>query len=94
MRLWEGRYRVVADADKRASTGLPNVAFFPYDTLEAQIAKPDRWTPTPNDPNPSASNKSVAAKPNSDPIAASHITVPKITDETDLSKKIDLATAL
>ena len=82
------------DADKRASTGLPNVAFFPYDALEAQIAKPDRWTPTPNDPNPSASNKSVAAKPNSDPIAASHITVPKITDETDLSKKIDLATAL
>ncbi|OAA67038.1 aromatic amino acid aminotransferase [Niveomyces insectorum RCEF 264] len=28
--------------------GLPNVRFFPYDTLEAQIAKPERWTPSPN----------------------------------------------
>jgi DNA-binding transcriptional MocR family regulator len=30
----------------------------------------------------------------SEPMASSHITVPKITDETDLSKKIDLYTAL
>ncbi len=28
--------------------GLPNVQFFPYDTLEAKIAKPERWTPSPN----------------------------------------------
>ncbi|EHL01457.1 putative Aromatic amino acid aminotransferase C56E4.03 [Glarea lozoyensis 74030] len=30
--------------------GLPNAAFFPYDTLEAQIAQPERFKPTPNDP--------------------------------------------
>ncbi|CAK7220639.1 hypothetical protein SCUCBS95973_004227 [Sporothrix curviconia] len=28
--------------------GLPHVQFFPYDTLEAKIAKPQRWTPSPN----------------------------------------------
>ncbi|CAK7235339.1 hypothetical protein SBRCBS47491_009259 [Sporothrix bragantina] len=28
--------------------GLPHVQFFPYDTLEAKIAKPERWTPSPN----------------------------------------------
>lgn len=27
--------------------GLPHVSFFPYDTLEAQIATPDRWRPSP-----------------------------------------------
>ncbi|KIH88382.1 aromatic amino acid aminotransferase [Sporothrix brasiliensis 5110] len=30
------------------SFGLPNVQYFPYDTLEAKIAKPVRWTPSPN----------------------------------------------
>lgn len=29
-------------------SGLPHVQFFPYDTLEAKIAKPERWTPSPN----------------------------------------------
>ncbi|KAH6689607.1 aromatic amino acid aminotransferase 1 [Plectosphaerella plurivora] len=33
--------------------GLPNASLFPFDTLEAQTAKPERWTPTPNHP-PSA----------------------------------------
>ncbi|EFX01316.1 aromatic amino acid aminotransferase [Grosmannia clavigera kw1407] len=27
--------------------GLPHVSYFPYDTLEAQIAQPDRWLPSP-----------------------------------------------
>jgi hypothetical protein len=85
--------RLVADADKGIPTGLPNVAFFPYDTLEAQIAKPDRWTPTPNGPGPEAMGKNGHNTP-SEPMASSHITVPKITDEADLSKKIDLYTAL
>ncbi|KAH7361975.1 aromatic amino acid aminotransferase 1 [Plectosphaerella cucumerina] len=30
--------------------GLPNASLFPFDTLEAQTAKPERWTPTPNHP--------------------------------------------
>ncbi|KAL2023842.1 hypothetical protein VTK56DRAFT_1109 [Thermocarpiscus australiensis] len=69
--------------------GLPNVAFFPYDTLEAQAAKPERWTPSPNHPGePRVSSTS------SDPTAATHITVPKQVDESDPLKKVDLATVL
>ena len=30
--------------------GLPAEAYFPYDTLEANVATADRWKPTPNDP--------------------------------------------
>lgn len=71
---------------------MPNVKFFPYDTLEAQIAQPDRWTPTPNDPMGAAA---ATTKPSSDPsTAAAHITVSKVTAERDPMKKIDLATAL
>ncbi|CAK7567048.1 MAG: hypothetical protein SEPTF4163_005006 [Sporothrix epigloea] len=28
--------------------GLPHLQFFPYDTLEAKVAKPERWTPSLN----------------------------------------------
>ena len=67
--------------------GLPNVSLFPFDTLEAQVAKPERWTPTPNDP--------VPGKDSSEPDAASHITVPKSDASTpNPLKKIDLSTAL
>jgi DNA-binding transcriptional MocR family regulator len=77
------------------------VDFFPFDTLEAQVAKPERWTPTPN--NPSAEPLSAAlasvqlSKPSSsslEPHPASHITVPKINSEANPLKKIDLSTAL
>lgn len=30
--------------------GLPNNYYFPFDTLEAKVARPDRWQPTPNNP--------------------------------------------
>ncbi|KAI7096013.1 hypothetical protein KC343_g20593, partial [Hortaea werneckii] len=30
--------------------GLPNNYYFPFDTLEAKVARPDRWQPTPNKP--------------------------------------------
>jgi DNA-binding transcriptional MocR family regulator len=29
---------------------MPNVKYFPYDTLEAKVAKADRWEPSPNYP--------------------------------------------
>jgi len=70
--------------------GLPNVAHFPFDTLEAQTAKPERWTPSPNHPGESAALSSEEE----DPTAATHISVPKTLDESDLLKKIDLATVL
>ncbi|POS80289.1 aromatic amino acid aminotransferase [Diaporthe helianthi] len=79
--------------------GLPNLQFFPFDTLEAQTAKPERWTPSPNKPDGTddlaASTASLKINHSSDPAAASHITVPKsLSDESDFRKKIDLATAL
>jgi hypothetical protein len=31
--------------------GLPHSSFFPYDTLEAKVALPEQFEPTPNKPN-------------------------------------------
>ncbi|KAK0720065.1 pyridoxal phosphate-dependent transferase [Lasiosphaeris hirsuta] len=68
--------------------GLPNVRFFPFDTLEAQTASPERWTPSPNYPG------EPATPAPSEPDVAAHIAVPKISAESDYLKKIDLASAL
>ncbi|KAK4204278.1 putative aromatic amino acid aminotransferase [Triangularia verruculosa] len=60
--------------------GLPNAQFFPYDTLEAQAAKPERWSPSSGSSNPSGAN---------------HITIPHDdSSQKDILQKIDLATAL
>lgn len=67
------------------------MSLFPFDTLEAQVAKPDRWTPTPNDLDVSSLKLSSSSQ---DPSAASHITVPKTNGQVDPLKKIDLSTAL
>lgn len=78
--------------------GLPNASFFPYDTLEAAVALPERFTPTPNKPNEvdtipeklaaiSISNPSVAQ-------AASHIVVPHQSGQANPLQKIDLTSAL
>ncbi|KAJ9148243.1 Aromatic amino acid aminotransferase [Pleurostoma richardsiae] len=77
------------------SGGLPNVQFFPFDTLEAQTAKPERWTPTPNHRSGDDDlSQKLASTSFSSPLAASHITVPKALNETNPLKEIDLATAL
>ncbi|KFA63217.1 hypothetical protein S40285_04911 [Stachybotrys chlorohalonatus IBT 40285] len=69
--------------------GLPNDSLFPFDTLEAQVAKPERWTPTPNEPG-----QVLTVSSTSGPRPASHITVPKKVAEANPFKKIDLSTAL
>ncbi|KAK7749537.1 hypothetical protein SLS53_000113 [Cytospora paraplurivora] len=81
--------------------GLPNMRFFPFDTLEAQSAKPERWTPSPNEPGAagdlaaSTASLSISTGGGSDSAASSHITVPKsLSADTDIIKKVDLATAL
>lgn len=90
--------------------GLPNLRFFPFDTLEAQSAKPERWTPSPNEPPLVTGDGGLAGSMpsltlhnrhdasgggSSDSQAARHITVPKVmSPDTDVLKKIDLATAL
>ncbi|CCC10025.1 hypothetical protein SMACR_02605 [Sordaria macrospora] len=74
---------------KNLAGGLPNTKFFPFETLEAQSAKPERWQPTPNHPGDKDSNKK-------DPAAAepAHITVPTVSGEANPMKKVDVATAL
>ncbi|KAI3324995.1 aromatic amino acid aminotransferase 1 [Xylariaceae sp. AK1471] len=78
--------------------GLPNAQFFPFDTLEAQTANPDRWTPTPNRPGSDDALSSAMASTKislgSSPKTASHLVVPHDADTADLKEKIDLATAL
>ncbi|KAK9769074.1 putative Aromatic amino acid aminotransferase [Seiridium cardinale] len=82
--------------------GLPNASFFPFDTLEAQTARPERWTPTPNRPGADSLSSQLAstsisnprAKMTDDPSVASHITVPTYANTSDPLKKVDLATAL
>jgi DNA-binding transcriptional MocR family regulator len=72
---------------------------FPFDTLEAQIAQPQRWKPTPNDPNDPDEQLSekLAATPlkkDKDVSVAAHLTVPHSSAVPDLMQKIDLTTAL
>ncbi|KAI0471073.1 pyridoxal phosphate-dependent transferase [Xylariaceae sp. FL0804] len=69
--------------------GLPNARFFPFDTLEAQTARPDRWTPTANRPGGDEPSTSPSG-----PGVASHLVVPHDAPTTDLAQKIDLTTAL
>ncbi|KAK0727230.1 pyridoxal phosphate-dependent transferase, partial [Lasiosphaeria miniovina] len=80
--------------------GLPNVQFFPFDTLEAQTAEPERWTPSPNYPGesgavPASACAASTAAPTTTPVAAAHIVVPKAgSHDKDVVKRIDLETAL
>ncbi|KAM3474109.1 hypothetical protein MY8738_008058 [Beauveria namnaoensis] len=78
--------------------GLPNDELFPFDTLEAQTANPDRYQCTPNYPvSARESSRLISEKksPESDMNAASRrIKVPKTTPQADPLKRIDLSTAL
>ncbi|KAK6433346.1 hypothetical protein LTR95_010481 [Oleoguttula sp. CCFEE 5521] len=87
--------------------GLPNNYYFPFDTLEAKVAEPERWKPTPNepiDPPPahellsalSVSEKDGKAKPTSSPLnqPQSQIAVPHTSHQPNPIRKIDLSSAL
>jgi DNA-binding transcriptional MocR family regulator len=74
-------------------TGLPNAHYFPYDTLEASVALPNRWKPTPNGPvNPPSNGLDKLAI--SDDSKASRILVPHQSSAPNILRKIDLTTAL
>ncbi|KAF4445562.1 hypothetical protein F53441_10694 [Fusarium austroafricanum] len=93
--------------------GMPNVKYFPFDTLEAQISNADRWEPSPNYPDqvesltqslPSSTGRdnntqvnggdqNTSRNPDYDK-TSSRIAIPKILNEPDLTRKVDLATAL
>jgi DNA-binding transcriptional MocR family regulator len=88
--------------------GLPNNYYFPFDTLEAKVARPARWKPTPNDPidPPPDDEEAIAqlslkdgkkkAKAESSPLNQPQdaIAVPHTSDQDNPVKKIDLSTAL
>jgi DNA-binding transcriptional MocR family regulator len=67
--------------------GLPNPGYFPYDTLEAQVALPDRWDakpPKPVDPPTKPSGVHTSTRE----------LVPKDSPMPNPLQKIDLSTAL
>jgi DNA-binding transcriptional MocR family regulator len=74
-------------------TGLPNASYFPYDTLEASVATPTRFKPTPNDPvdPPTEELKKLNTK---DSLSAARVLVPHDSTEANILRKIDLTTAL
>jgi len=74
--------------------GLPNPHYFPFDTLEARSALPNRFKPTPIRPvdPPSAASKHKDAYLN-DPTPA-RVLVPHESKEPNLLHRIDLNTAL
>lgn len=84
--------------------GLPNNYYFPFDTLEAKVARPERWHPTPNRPvdPPEDDHDAVARLSKLDVGAQSSplnqpqdgITVPHTSQQKNPVKKIDLSTAL
>lgn len=73
--------------------GLPNNNYFPFDTLEAAAALPERFTPTPNKPVDPPTAQLAATKLSND-VSSSRVVVPKASDNEDILRKIDLKTAL
>lgn len=85
--------------------GLPNKYYFPYDTLEAKVARPDRWQPTENRPvDPPPDDEALAALSLKDGKARKEdsplnqpqdaIVVPHTSKQMNPTKKIDLSVAL
>ena len=73
--------------------GLPNNNYFPFDTLEATAALPQRFLPTPNTTVDPPSER-LAKSTLSDEVSSSRVVVPKTSDNQDILRKIDLKTAL
>lgn len=85
--------------------GLPNDHYFPFDTLEARVAHPNRWQPTPSRPidppaedPPSAqvaalSISSQKKKDHGQP-PSSRLVVPKDSNVPDPLRMVDLKSAL
>jgi DNA-binding transcriptional MocR family regulator len=76
--------------------GLPNASFFPYDTLEASVALPERFEPTPNKPNELNDISARLAKSSlsSRSTISAHVLVPHASEVADPMRKIDLTSAL
>lgn len=78
------------------ASGLPNASLFPYDTLEAAVALPARFTPTPNDPNIQHGIQQQQQQTQTAKLSdtQARVVVPHASATTDPERKIDLTTAL
>lgn len=74
------------------ASGLPNHNNFPFDTLEAKVALPDRFKPTPNDPVDPLADFSHPATPSALP--NSQVVVPKVAGSNHVLRSIDIKSAL
>lgn len=79
--------------------GFPSNHYFPFDTLEAKVARSDRWKPTPNRPvdppsDPAAIQSQLSDLSVSKSLPHDAITVPHTSAETEPNRRIDLDTAL
>jgi DNA-binding transcriptional MocR family regulator len=77
--------------------GLPNNNYFPFDTLESKVALSERWEPTKSkaDSKPSMFGYMASKQKKADPKQPeSHLFVPHTETTTDMTRKIDLDTAL
>lgn len=72
---------------------MPNASFFPYETLEAQAVRQDRFQPSPNDPTGLA-GKLASTKLEPPAANPSHIVVPYESTATNPIHQIDVTTAL
>ena len=82
---------------KNIAGGLPNNNYFPFDTLEAAAAPPDRWRPSPYQQanglgwQTRLGSESTLATSRAD---KSRVLVPKTSSTPDVSIKIDLKSGL
>ena len=77
--------------------GMPNPGYFPFDNLSSDVALPNRFKPTPNNPVDPPSHElttKFAFTASSKTQPASHLLVPHHTGISDRTRNIDLATAL
>ncbi|OJJ95432.1 hypothetical protein ASPACDRAFT_1876164 [Aspergillus aculeatus ATCC 16872] len=74
------KYMIRPNVDNMAG-GLPNASYFPYETLEATVAHPQRFAVT-------------TTTGNGDARATDRMVVPKETPQANTLHKIDVATAL
>ncbi|KAI9820492.1 MAG: hypothetical protein M1826_000891 [Phylliscum demangeonii] len=74
--------------------GLPNASLFPYDTLEASVALPQRFKPTPNHPSSAAAAVEGLEVGNVQDAGTARVLVPKWSGTKDVLRKIDVASAL
>ncbi|KAI9682421.1 MAG: hypothetical protein M1829_000213 [Trizodia sp. TS-e1964] len=88
------RYFAIPNIDNLAA-GMPHAELFPFDTLEAQIALPERFQPIVDTLSSHRPNTSAAQiLPETTEYPVTRIVVPKVSPANNAARKIDVTTAL